>query len=207
MDLRLISTPLTQAQKLAVVPLAEVKLAARVTHTREDTLIQDDIEAAYDYLSGPEGWLNGCCLLEEEWEVFLPSSFSGTTAIPLRPVRDVPGMAFEWLQSDGTYLDGEPTLISLSYRDGVTYLAGTPNRRWPYIGSAHARAYRFTFKAGFGTTRESIPSGIRKAIRMLATHWFNTRETVSPEGKKPGEQVEFGLKNLAGRYRFHKDHS
>ena len=57
MDLQRISDPLTQAQKLEVVSVDALKLHQRVAEDDEDALIGDLIEAAYDYLSGPEGWL------------------------------------------------------------------------------------------------------------------------------------------------------
>ena len=210
MEPRRVSPLLTQDQKLAVVPLDEVKMAARITHSREDQFIKDNIEAAYDFLSGPEGWLNGCCLLIEEWEVFLPASVDISQEFPLRPIvsSDAETIVFDWLQPDGTYLPVDDALYSF-YPGLMSTMSvvRSKGRTWPYVGPASPSAYRLRFKAGFGTARQEIPSGIRKAIRMLAAYWFNNRETVSPENKKPGQKVEYGLQALAGRYRFRADHS
>lgn len=73
MDLRLTSAPLTQAQKLAVVSVADAKAQARITTASEDALVAGYIEAAYDYLAGPNGWLGRCCLLTETWTTYLPA--------------------------------------------------------------------------------------------------------------------------------------
>ncbi|WP_458438790.1 hypothetical protein [Methylorubrum extorquens] len=41
-----------------------------VAHGEEDELIGDHIEAAFDHLLGPDGWLNGYCLLKGTFEAF-----------------------------------------------------------------------------------------------------------------------------------------
>lgn len=207
MDLRRISTPLTQAQKLAVVPLAEVKLAARISHADEDSMLQDDIEAAFDFLHGPEGWLNGCCLLEEEWEAFLPSDFGRWFEVPLRPLVGGALTSFDVLQSDASYSAVDPAVFALLTRDGIASVQRASARAWPYFGDPAALAYRVRFKAGFGATRDAVPSVLRKAVRMLAAHWFVNRETVGAEGRKVGEDIRYGLRALAGRYRVSPDHS
>src|SRR5688500_17073885 len=102
LDLRLTSTPLTTAEKVAVCPVADVKAQARVTRSDEDDLIESYVEAAYDFLSGPHGWLNGACLLQESWEWFAPSTAVGRYfELPLRPLAAI--ASFSWVRSDGSY--------------------------------------------------------------------------------------------------------
>ena len=73
MDLRRISPAITREDKLRVVTVDQVKAQARVplSDNSEDKLIESYIVSAYDYLSGPEGWLGRCCLLDEEWEDYV----------------------------------------------------------------------------------------------------------------------------------------
>jgi uncharacterized phiE125 gp8 family phage protein len=208
MDLRLVSDPLTQADKLAVVPVAEVKRHLGIFHDDADDNLADDIEAAYDYLSGPNGWLGGCCLLNEAWVAYLPSRLDARVEIPLRPLAGSVVTGFGWLQSDGSY---DPVLATAYHV--VPALTAFPaiqratSVSWPYTGSAVPAAYKVEFTAGFGTDREDIPSPIRKGIRLLAGHYYRNREATGTEGRTVGQKIEFGLQSLCGRYRFAPDHS
>jgi len=204
-DLRRVSPPLTHADKLKVVSLEMVKLQARVTGDDENALIGSYIEAAYDYLSGPNGWLGRCCLLEEEWECYLPSSGMGFAVdVPMRPLKDSTVTDFSVVQPDGTTYGAVSTsLWHVAASEGFARLGKTFGYSWPYFGAPHPRAYRIRFTAGFGTTGESIPSPIRQAIAMLAAHWFRQRETAG----EVQEEVAYGLKALCGRYRMAPDHS
>src|SRR4051812_28741787 len=100
MDLSLISTPLTRDQKVAVCPLAIVKAQARILSDDENDLIERYIETAYDFLSGPDGWLGGCCLLVEEWEYYVRGPERCYVELPLRPLNTL--SSFSYL-ADGTY--------------------------------------------------------------------------------------------------------
>lgn len=207
MDLRLYSTPLTQSAKTAVVSVAEVKLQARILSADEDALVASDIETAYDYLSGAAGWLGRCCLLEEEFEFYVGSSQRGPIELPMRPFAGPSVTAFDMVQADGSYAALPTPTFRLVPRETHGSLFGVDGTPWPYYGSFHPRAYRVRFKAGFGTEQAAIPSGIRKAIKMLAAHWYANRETVSKDGVTPGSQIEYGLRALCGRYRISPDHS
>jgi uncharacterized phiE125 gp8 family phage protein len=206
MDLQLVSTPLTLNDKTKVVTVPEIRRHARITDTGEDRQIAEDIEAAYDFLAGPDGWLGRCSLLTEEWIAYVGHpDIRREFTLPMRPFREFVG--FDFRQSDGTYLPVSPSIYLYDNLTGFARFARSALEPWPYFGTPHDRAYRFRFRSGFGTTRESIPSPIRKSIKMLAAHWFNQRETIGSEGRTPGKEVEYGLKALCGRYRIGPDHS
>jgi uncharacterized phiE125 gp8 family phage protein len=204
-DLVRVSPPLALDDKTKVVGVVEVRQHLRITDTSEDRILAEDIEAAYDFLSGPDGWLGRCCLLEEEFMAYASGPTQGSFEVPLRPLRSI--SSFGSLQVDGSYL----AIDTGSYYspEGVfgSIVRSSWQTPWPYYGQPHRRAYRMQFKAGFGTTKESIPSPIRKAIRMLVGHWYNQRETTGSEGRTVGKEVEYGLVSLCGRYRIGPDHS
>ncbi|WP_048710790.1 head-tail connector protein [Microvirga massiliensis] len=206
MDLRRISTSLTREQKLAVVSIADVKAQVRVSHSEEDELIAVFIEAAYDYLSGPEGWLGHCCLLDEEFEVYSAGPDRYGFELPMRPIKEGAAIVFDYL-ANATYTPVAPE----SYFVGTTGVFPrvhriVSSRAWPYVGIRNPRAYRLRFVAGFGAAAD-IPSPIKLGIRMLAAHWYQNRETVGSEGRTVGGEIEYGLKALCGRYRIAHDHS
>ncbi len=212
MDPVLVSTPLTRNQKLAVCPVPRVKMQARVDARDEHELLAAYIVAAYDFLSGPNGWLGGACLLEEEWIVSLPSKLGRYNELPMRPFRGTTLTSFGYLQADGTtYTPVEASIYSLLVGGHFSYPAIYLNSMtpWPYVGLPSFSAYRVQYKAGFTAVNEpdGVPEPIVLAMSMLAAHWFNNRETVGAEGREPGREIMYGLKALAGRYRIGPDHS
>jgi uncharacterized phiE125 gp8 family phage protein len=201
MDITRTSPALTHSDKLKVVPLEELKLHARIIDDDENALLGGYIEAAFDYLHGPLGWLNGYCILEEEFSYYLPSTLKDGVEIPVRPLIEVTG--FEYLTSDGTtYDDVDVTRYrQLTYgAHGVIARATLP---YPYYGTFNHRAYRITFRAGHEAASE-VPSPIRQAIKMLAAHYYSNREVTGVEKTGP---LAYGLQSLAGRYRVSPDHS
>jgi len=206
MDLRLISTPLTADQKIAVCPLDEVKAQARVTHADEDALIRGYIVAAYDFLSGPDGWLGHCCLLQETWETHLPSSLSWRHELPMRPFAGTALASFDRLLADGvTYEPVNTGHFHVAFNSGIASLVRATSAPYGYLGAPRHNAYRVRFVAGFTPVDEplGVPEPIRLGMKMLAAHWYRQRETVG----EPTPEVLYGLRNLCGRYRVSHDHS
>lgn len=211
MDLRRISPALTRQHKLEVVSIEQMMAQVRLRNASQSDRDQlaDDIEAAYDFLTGREGWLNGCCILNEEWEWYTsgPGCDLGFE-IPLRPLVLDPAPTIEYLGTDGaTYAAVDPAIYVLTPADGIGFFRKRQGKHWPTFFLRDTASYRIRFTAGFGELQEDVPSPIRKAIRMLAAHWWMQRETTGEPGRAVGEDVKYGLKSLAGRYRLHLDHS
>lgn len=208
MDVRRISAPLTREQKLEVLPIATVKMQERVFHEMEDALIGDHIEAAFDHLHGPKGWLNGYCLLEEEWECF-PGAIYATTELPLRPVEDDLGVTLERRLARGAYEAVNAGDFMVATLDDAAVLARLTTTGFaPQANVIDPREYRIAFKAGHALPAD-VPRPLRQAMLLLAGHYYQNREaSVSdPRVSNVSKKVEFGLQSLAGRYRFSPDHS
>lgn len=210
MDLRRISAPLTSEQKLAVVTLEQAKAQERVLHTAEDALISGYIETAFDHLHGPQGWLNGYCLLEETF-AFSPDGLGSTCELPLRPVDDEDATVLSRRLARGDYTDFTAGEFAVSRYDeiGSAAVARLTNVGFtPQVDVVDSREYRITFKAGHASADE-VPSPLKQAILLLAGHWYQNREaTISdPRVTNVSKKVEYGLTALAGRYRVSPDHS
>src|SRR4051812_2884453 len=175
MDLRLISPPLTMAEKLAVIPIADVKAQARVSHNDEDALIESYIEAAFDFLSGPDGWLGRFCLLEQEWEYYAPSSARGYIELPMRPVPFESDLTFEYLTPPDSYGAVDASLYGLVTPTTFARINQLALSTWPYYGSYNSRAYRVTFVAGYGLATD-VPRPIKMAIQILAARMYENRD-------------------------------
>ncbi|KMO34320.1 head-tail connector protein [Methylobacterium aquaticum] len=208
MDLRRISAPLTRAQKLDVVSLAEVKAQARVMHDEENDLIESYIATAYDYLSGPEGWTNGYCLLEEEFEVYV-ETLVDVFELPVRPfMGDTVGFARRDAIID-TYADIDAATYILTNSGDFGMLARLqPSLVSPPAFARDPRRYRIRFKAGHEDPA-TIPEGLKQSIKLLAAHWYVNREATiaDPRVSNVSREVQLGVRSLAGRYRIEPDHS
>lgn len=208
MDVRRISPPLTRQQKLAVLQVSDVKAQERVLHSEENSLIERYIVSAFDHLHGPNGWLNGYCLLEEEFE-FFPGTIYATTELPLRPVEDDLGVTLERRLARGAYeAIGAGDFMVANVSDVAVLARLTTSGFAPQANVIDPRQYRITFKAGHAAPEE-VPSPLVQAMLLLAGHWYQNREaSVSdPRVSNVSKKVEFGLQSLAGRYRFSPDHS
>ncbi|MHB2205058.1 head-tail connector protein [Methylobacterium sp. CM6257] len=208
MDLRLISAPLTLEQKLAVVSLEEAKAQARVRHNDEDQLFTGYIAAAFDFLHGPDGWLNGYCLLEESFEL-CTSRVDAVLELPVRPVVDDTSVSFEGRAAGADYVAIAAGDFTIAQINGFATVARLTTAGFaPQPGVIDPRRYRIRFSAGWSDS-DLVPSPLKQAIKMLAAHFYASREVAEPAGRGGplSREVEYGLRALAGRYRVSPDHS
>ena len=227
MDLQRISDPLTQQQKLAVVSIDALKLHQRVAEDDEDVLIGDLLEAAYDYLSGPEGWLNGYCILEESFELFV-DTLGDRLELPIRRFVDGDLASVERVDlATGQYEDLDAGLYTVVREDdygvivGLSGLAlgererfwrgmdwGAYAARWTAPPARKPRLYRVRFAAG-AKTADLVPSPLKQAIKLIAGYWYEKRESIEsdPRTQALPENLTIGIGRLAGRYRVAADHS
>jgi uncharacterized phiE125 gp8 family phage protein len=205
MALTLLSPPLTQRQKLSIVTIEEVKRQGRILENDEDDLIADLIETAYDYLTGPTGWMRGVELIPQQYEYTVDTDES--FEIPLRPLL-ASDVALEiWDLTTSAYVATENGLWYLDARGPLFKIARNGRYPWPRRDATIGKYARVVFTAGYGDAAEDIPAPIRQSIRMMAAHLFNNRETVGSEGRAPGQEILYGLRDLAGRYRVAQDPS
>lgn len=208
MDLRRISAPLTLDQKLAVVTLDEAKAQARVRHADEDDLIKGYVAAAFDFLHGPDGWLNGYCLLEESFEFYV-GRVDAVLELPIRPVVDDTLISFEGRVDRGAYANiGAADFMVARVDEFATLARLTANGFAAQPGVADPRRYRIRFAAGWSEAAD-VPSTLKQSIKMLAAHFYANREVAEPAGRGTAlsREVEYGLRALAGRHRVSPDHS
>ncbi|MGY2052954.1 head-tail connector protein [Methylobacterium sp. JK268] len=208
MDLRRISAPLTRQQKLTVVTLDQVKQQERVLHDEEDAFIVDKIEAAYDYLSGPEGWTNGYCLLAEQFEMYVPE-VACRLILPVRPLIEEGLTLDAWDAGSGIYRPVPSNAFALTSSDGCGCIVGLDRSVFRRaFGQPYPRAYRIRFTAGV-TDPAAVPSPLKEAIKLLAAHWYQNREAslVERTATQTSRKIDYGVEKLAGRYRFSFDHS
>jgi hypothetical protein len=203
-----------EAEITNILSVAEFKIHERISFSTEDQYIEDCIKDAFDFLAGPEGWLNRS-VLDTTWKVLLPSfpsrfefpkpPFKGITKIRYRDTSNV----WQTIHDQGT----SPTLNSLLFDEVTSGLLGRMelayDQSWPDTYS-RSEAVEITYTAGYGGGAEVKIrcKGIYRSIRLLAGHLFQTREETYAEPRlvKVNRKIEMGLEKLAGRYRVPNNH-
>jgi uncharacterized phiE125 gp8 family phage protein len=103
------------------------------------------------------------------------------------------------------YLDSSNVSQTMSASDYQVDIASLPGRVLPAYGETWPTTYpslnavTITFTAGYGAAATAVPAPVKHAIKMLAAHWFESREPVVV-GTIVAE-VPMTVKSLLGPYR------
>jgi hypothetical protein len=218
----------TTAEILGVLSVADLKTNLKITHSAEDTFLQDSILEAYDWLAGESGWLNRS-VLTERWTLKIPGfkrlvRGSDSTSAPIE----------EWTDTEVITLPRSKMLelVTLKYRDednvlttlydssaspavesdvfhivkGGTFgmLVLADGESWPTT-AVHPEAVEITYSTGYGdaTAVQRDARGIIKAMKLLAGDFYQNREDSYQEPRlvAVNRKIENGVQRIAGQYR------
>lgn len=161
-------TPISEADP--VITLAEAKAQLNVSHTDEDTYLRTLIQAATDYIAGPNGI--GISLTTQTYRVSL-DHLCEVTQIPIRPVQAVVQI---------TYVDPEGATQTVDKADywvdvdqSPAIIQFKPNKL-PAV-FAQPGAVKITIRTGYGDS-DAVPGDLKGAARLLVAQWFRTREAI-----------------------------
>jgi uncharacterized phiE125 gp8 family phage protein len=166
-----------------ILTLEDVKAHLRVDYTDEDTLINSLIAAAGDaievYL-----WRS---LRPTAWRMTALATLSALL-LPNSPILSITSV--QTRTADGV----------LSLVDSAAYWldADASMLRWKEnaVLDAKAEALVVTYQAGFST----IPTSILQAAKLMIGHWYNHRESSTPERIKTLEECPMAVHHLLERY-------
>jgi uncharacterized phiE125 gp8 family phage protein len=186
----MVMTRLT-APAVEPVALAEVKAHLRVTSASEDALISNLIASAREEVEAA----TGIALITQNWRLYLDAwPDCAIVRLQKHPVQ---------LVSRVTVYDaqGVPTVIIPS----VTNLdrASRPARfAKPDTAATPGKAMNgieIDFRAGYGDTGVDVPDGLKRAILLLVSFWFEHRGT----GQASGQEAIWpdGFERIVNRYR------
>lgn len=160
------------APSVEPVTLSEAKAHLRVESDHEDLLILDLIKVARQELERQ----TGLCLIDQSWRLFLDQWPScGSIDLPLRPVKEIseirifdhegnPGV----LAPSGYVLDAYGQMPKLHMQQMA-------------IPSQKHNGIEIDIICGFGEIGSDVPDILRRAILVLAAHWFEFRGTYTPK--------------------------
>lgn len=161
----------TYSDSTKVVTLTEVKAQCRITHTDEDTLINDLIDAATSWAEKytRRKFLTQTCIdYLDSFPTIIRPRYSPLIAVTSIQYVDTDGNTQTW--SNAEYdddTDTEPGRIQPAY-----------NCSYPSIRS-QMNAITLTYTAGYGTAATDVPSNIRHALLLLVAHLYENREATS----------------------------
>lgn len=162
---------LVQLTSPAVEPvgIADFKAHARIDGDEEDSLLTAMLLAARVHVET----LSGKYFITQTWRLIADTiPRDGRMALLVRPVRSVDAV---------TIYAGDGTPDELEPEDWLADLGG----RWPRLLLRRPAATRMRamngieidVTAGYGDSGLDVPSVLRHAIVMLATHWYAHRAT------------------------------
>lgn len=169
---------LTLATAPAQTPISveEAKRQCRITFNDDDDVIAGIVDSVVSYLDGPEGVL-GRAIVTQVWQLEL-AAWPSCLVLPVEPVQSV---AVSYLDTSGAaqnlsdasfYLSSWPRQPSeLHWAKGVTLPDVSATAPFPVI-------IRMT--AGYGAAT-STPAAIKRAMLMLAEHWYNNRGLIGDQ--------------------------
>lgn len=175
----------TVAPTTKPITLLDLGAWLRIDLPDEDALLDQLIQDAVDYIEGPNGI--GIALMPQTWELHL-DGFPPCIEIPLTPVQSIDSI--EYVDGDGnsqTLVDYQADVVNQPAKILPAY-----GESWPATRSV-LNSVTVTFTAGFST----VPGDLKRAIALLAGHWFENR-TAS------GEQlyeIPFGVEHILNKYR------
>ncbi len=158
------------------VDIEDAKLACRVTHDDEDTLITELLKSAVAHLDGWTGIL-GRCLEEQTWRQDF-DGFAKCLRLPLEPVISVSSVKYRstagtlsTVSSDDYALLRDDLGAYVRFKDAYTY----PGDLYQ-VG-----AVQVEFLAGYPQANgaSTVPADIKAAIKLLVGHWYQHREAVT----------------------------
>jgi uncharacterized phiE125 gp8 family phage protein len=149
------------------VTLADMKLHLRVTHSSEDALISSLIKAAREELEQAAG----LALISQGWRLYL-DCWPGTRTVLIQKMPVITLSAVTVYDTAGAPSSPPPSgfvldRFSRPARIAIPDAVTAPGKKLNGI--------EIDFTAGFGATGVEVPDGLKRAIMLLAAHWYEFR--------------------------------
>ncbi|MTI43694.1 putative phiE125 gp8 family phage protein [Roseibium hamelinense] len=155
------------------VSLAEMKAHLRLTTGTEDDVVSGLIKAAREHVEQTTRRV----LISQIWRLYLDDWPPGRIVqLHLSPVSAIQQILLYRLDGTPVILDpadyalqrgAEPPRVKVSLGSGIP--------------SAELAGIEVDFTAGYGPAANDVPAPLRQAVKLLAAHWFESREAASEQ--------------------------
>jgi len=154
------------------VSLEEAKYFMRLDGTEDDVLVSTLITAARIHIETTIGKV----LITESWSFFLDKwPKSKTLYFPLDPIQTIEEIRFHTNSEGFTIIQAEDYSTDLISNHPRLHLTGSK----PTSASKQLNQIEIRFVAGYGDTPDDVPSDLKQALLMLASHWFEQRDPIA----------------------------
>lgn len=190
--LKLISPP-----EVEPVTVSEVKSHLRIDGSDEDTLLALYIKAAREHVET----ITRRALISQQWQLTLDDWWDDDyLEIPLPPLIRIDSLSYRDEAGDVNTVSSSSYVVVDDYDPGrIAWAEGVSaptSELYPYGG------VMITFTAGYGTSGDDVPEGIRQAIRLLAGFYYENREAaVVGSASTMIVQIPFAVDALLAPYR------
>lgn len=190
MSLKLITDSVTDP-----ITVSEMKENSRIDGTAEDTLVANLVASATDLC---EHKVNRQ-FVSATWKLTLNDfPCDRFIKIDLPPLQSV--TSIQYYDTDGTQqtFDSSNYTVDTNSEPGRVYL--NSGSSWPSTESQRYNSVEITFIAGYGAAAD-VPQGIKQAITMMASHFYENREATTETNLK---DVPMAVESLLERYKWGK---
>lgn len=150
---------------------AEAKLHCRVTHTAEDTYIDNLITMARRQVEHD----TDRALITQTWYLYLDRfPANDRIELPRAPLQSITSLK---------YTDSGNTQTTWSASNYIAHTQATPgelvlayNTVWPSVTLKPASPIVIEYVAGFGDGASDVPEEYRQAMLLLIGHWYENRQ-------------------------------
>lgn len=154
------------------VTVAELKAQLRLTHESEDVLLASLIRAAREDVERT----TALALIDQEWRLVLDRwPADAMVLIKLHPVREIISVTAYGTSGQPAVLPPGQYEVDTISRPARIHL----KQHSPGIGAMNGLDIEFA--AGFGEAGPDVPETLRRAIIVLAAHWYEFRASYGPD--------------------------
>jgi uncharacterized phiE125 gp8 family phage protein len=162
----------TAAPQAEPVTVGDVKAHLRLAHDSEDAFIAGLIAAARAEVETQAG----LALVLQSWRLVLDDwPASGVVLLRRHPVRLIHAVTVYGVDGEASILDPQDYLLDAASRPARLGLAERPRP------GRRLNGVEIDFAAGFGEGPGDVPETLRRAVTMLAAHWFEFRTAFAPD--------------------------
>jgi len=166
---------LKTAPTLEPVTASEAKTHMRVTISDDDTYITTLISVARKHVEH----ITNRALVSQTWNYYLDNFPYNSRALkmPIGGLSSVTSITYTDADAVDTVWAASNYIVDTKSIPGQIVLGYGLD--WPSFVERPVNAVNIEFVAGYGSAASSVPEGIRQAILLLISHWYDNRELVT----------------------------
>ena len=184
---------LTQKSSDLLVPLVNAKLYLRVDHSSEDTLITSLIKSVQEYMESYTSRAITNNTYKYIYDFKVGEYFGVFIKTRIGLISSLDSIkTYNSDQTETTYQATDFVYINDNQESKIIKKDGTVIN----IGDRFYAPLEIIFKAGFSTS--NIPNDLMNCILKLLAHWYEYRESISPENM---QDIPNSAINILNKYR------